>query len=121
MSNGRHQLKRIIEAFILVLLVWTQKISAQTNGTAEISGVVVDLDGKPLDGAVVGVLGLNFFKKVSTDSTGRFQIVVNREGWYTVYAMCDRSITSGVDYVPAEWSTYVQFGSTYSCVALYRW
>jgi len=89
-------------------------MNVQAQGTAGISGVVVDLDYQPVDGAVVGVLGSRFFKKVSTDSTGRFHIIVDREGWYTVYAMCDRPETSGVDYVPAEWSTYMQFGSTSS-------
>jgi len=85
--------------------------NVQAQGTAVISGVVVDLNNEPLDGAVVGVLGSRFFEKILTDSTGRFHAVVDQEGWYTVYAMHDRPETAGVDYLPAEWSTYIQFGS----------
>ncbi len=114
MSDRNHYLTCLTLASILVFLAWTQMINVQAQGMAVISGVVVDLNNEPLDGAVVGVLGSRFFEKILTDSTGRFHIVVDREGWYTVYAMCDRPETAGVDYLPAEWSTYMQFGSTSS-------
>ena len=114
MTGVHHRLECLAIASLLVVFAWTQVTSVQAQGTARISGVVVDLDNEPVDGAVVGVLASRYFENTVTDSTGRFDIVVDREGWFTVYAMCDRPETSGVDYVPAEWSTYVQFGSASS-------
>jgi len=99
--------------FIIVFLVPTQLVSAQGQESATLTGKVLDENNEPIPNAIVRALGPRYTQgQTTTDSSGRFQLLVNREGWYSVYAMCDRSGTPGVDYVPSLWRTYMQLGST---------
>jgi len=115
MFNNDPYLRCVIILCLLVFLTVVQVVDGRGQSTAVISGVVVDGENRPVCDAVVEVLGPGWFRKtVLTDSSGRFRIVVNREGWYVIYGMCDRPETPGVDYVPAVWYTHLQFGATSS-------
>ncbi|MFB0523027.1 MAG: FtsX-like permease family protein [Candidatus Bathyarchaeia archaeon] len=90
----------------------TQPLSIQGQETATLTGSVLDENGEPVRNSVITVFGPGRLRdQATTDSSGSFQFLVNREGWYSVYVMCDRSETPGVDYVPSLWETYLQVGS----------
>ena len=110
-----HICRYLAIALIIIFLVSTQLVCVQGQeiATATLTGTVLDEDEEPIRSAVIKALGTRYARyEATTDSSGSFQLVVDREGWYSVYAMCDRSETPGVDYVPSLWSTYLQLGST---------
>ncbi|UCE10763.1 MAG: hypothetical protein JSW61_02185, partial [Candidatus Thorarchaeota archaeon] len=89
----------------------------RAESNAVIAGVVLDESNNPICDAVVEALMFSsvsdiwFRTSTSTDCSGRFEMIVDREGAYRVYALCDRPETDGIDYVPAVWHTNVAFGS----------
>ena len=98
---------------IFIFLVPTDLVYAEEENTATLTGTVLDESKEPIANAVIRVLGPRYLRgQTSTDSSGSFQLLVNREGGYSVYAMCNRPETPGVDYVPSLWKTYLQLGST---------
>jgi len=103
-------------AFITSFLVSTQLVYAQEEETATLSGRVLDENNEPISDAIIMARTRYVYSphRATTDSNGSFQIIVDREGWYTVGVMCNRSDTPGVDYVPSVWETHVQLGSTAS-------
>ncbi|MFB0523021.1 MAG: FtsX-like permease family protein [Candidatus Bathyarchaeia archaeon] len=112
-SASYHIFRYVAVIFIVVFLVPTQFVYAQEQETATLTGMVLDENNEPIQNAIIRVLGPGYVRgQATTDSSGSFQVVVDREGWYSVYAMCDRSETLGFDYVPSLWKTYLQLGST---------
>ena len=100
-------------ASIIILLFSSQLVYVHGQETATLAGTVLDESEEPIQNAIVEVLGSRYTQyQATTDSSGRFQIPINEEGWYSVYATCDISDTLGVDYVPSLWRTYLQMGST---------
>ena len=100
-------------AFIFMLLFSTQLVQAEEQKTAALRGTVRDENNEPISSVSIRVLGPgNARVQSTTDSSGEFRAVVDREGWYSVYAMYNRSDTPGVDYVPSLWRSYLQLGST---------
>ena len=105
--------KYVTFAFILISVVSTQLVYAQDQETATLSGTVLDENGKPIPDAIIRFFGPEYTRgRTTTDSSGNFQLVVDREGEYDLFVVCNRSETPGVDYVPSYWETYLQLGST---------
>ena len=112
-SRSNHICGSVAFALIFILLLSTRLVHAQEQETATLTGMVVDENNEPIPNAMIRVVGPRYLRRqATTDSSGRFHVVVDREGWYSVYAMCNRSETPGVDYVPSVWETYLQLGST---------
>ncbi|RJS85055.1 FtsX-like permease family protein [Candidatus Bathyarchaeota archaeon] len=100
-------------ALILVLIVLPIGVRGAA-GKGIISGLILDEDGKPLKNAYIGLIGpYGAVLETRTDSSGRFRIAVVMWRWY-LYIMYDDPNTPGMDYVPAQWSTYVTQGSEVS-------
>ncbi len=100
-------------AFTIVFLVCTQLVHVHGQEKAILTGTVLDENEEPVPNAIIRVLGSGRTRyEATTDSSGNFQLLADLEGWYSVYAICDRPETSGVDYVPSLWRTYLQLGST---------
>lgn len=98
---------------ILIFVVSTQLAYAQGQETANLTGTVMDENNEPIPNAIIRFFGPdNTRGRATTDSSGRFQLVVDREGTYSLFAVCNRSETPGVDYVPSFWETHLQLGST---------
>lgn len=109
-------LKATLTIALLLILVSLRFLDAEgqtvISGTTGISGLVLSEDNKPLPGAMVAVFGpKGFGTRLLTDSSGRFYLAVNRQGWYTIYAGYDDPKTPGIDYLPSKWQTYIQTGS----------
>lgn len=100
-----------IVGLVFIFLLSTQLFCVQGQETATLMGTVLDENRQPIRNATVKVLGAGYVRDLVTDSSGSFQLLVNREGDYSVLAICDRSDTPGVDYVPALWKTYLELGS----------
>jgi ABC-type lipoprotein release transport system permease subunit len=111
--NMRKVILFTIICFLIFVFVPT---TAYAQDSAVISGIVLGNDSLPISGAGIGIFGPGRYDQdfISTDTNGRFQITVSREGWYTLYAFYDAPETDGVDYIPQVWSTQVQFGSVSS-------
>ena len=108
-----HICRYLVPTFIVIFLVSSQLLYVQGQKTATLTGTVLDENREPVRNAIIKVWGPGYFRdQARTDSSGSFQLLIIREGWYSVYATCDRSETSGVDYVPSLWETYLQLGST---------
>ncbi|MFB0523797.1 MAG: carboxypeptidase-like regulatory domain-containing protein, partial [Candidatus Bathyarchaeia archaeon] len=106
-----HICRYLAITFIIIFLVPTQLVYAQQE-TAVLTGTVLDENNEPIRNAIIKVLGPRYLRhQATTDSSGKFQIVVDQEGWYSVYAIYNRPETPGVDYVPSLWQTYLQLGS----------
>jgi ABC-type lipoprotein release transport system permease subunit len=104
---------RLALMFVIVCLMSTQSSIVQGQTTAVLTGSVLNEENEPIQDAIVLALGPRYMLyQVKTDSSGRFQLVMDQEGWYSVYAMCDRPETLGTDYVPSLWTSYLQGGST---------
>lgn len=98
--------------FITLILMWSvSPVPVRGVGKGIISGLILDEDGKPLKNAYIGMVGpYGTILEKRTDSSGRFRVAVVMWRWY-LYIMCDNPDTPGMDYVPAQWSTYVTEGS----------
>jgi len=108
-----HICRYLAITFIIIFLVPTQLVYTQKQETATLAGTVLDENNEPVRNAIIKVLGPGYTRgQATTDSSGSFQLLVDPEGWYSVYVTCDRSETPGVDYVPCLWRTYLQLGST---------
>ena len=103
---------RLTISLVTMFLLCSQLGHAQGAETATLAGKVLDEKNKPIQNAIICVLGPRYRRsQATTNSSGSFQVVVDREGWYSVYAICNLSETPGVDYVPSLWQTYLQLGS----------
>jgi len=86
-------------------------VSASVNAP-NIRGRVIDgKTGIPIQGASILIWRKNYaFKVIFTDSNGFFSARVG-DGYYTIYAYCDRKETPGMDYMPAKRQVFLERGS----------
>jgi len=111
-SASQHICKYLMLEFPIVFLVPSQLVYVEGQETATLSGIVLDENEEPIEYAIIRILGpRSILHQAKTDSSGSFQILVNQEGWYLIYAMCNLAETPRVDYVPSLWKTYLQPGS----------
>ncbi len=72
-------------ACLLILTSGTNPIHAQGNASGDIKGTVVDLSGKAIQGATVGVISESRdVRKVLSGAEGKFEITGVRAGSYTI-------------------------------------
>jgi len=106
----------LIVSLLFILLVaeaYVADVQAQKKG--RITGIVVDEDGSPIQGANVTLFSfdryIKFKKRVTTDAAGRFYLSVTKGGSYLIYVTYDKKETPGVDYVPERWRVWISLGS----------
>ncbi len=100
----------------LFFMITVQANYVRGQDSAIITGTVRDEDGNQLSNASVLVLNQAgaVVRRSTTDSQGKFSLTLDQEDTYFIYALLDRSDTTGIDYVPSLSTTYVQVGSTTS-------
>ena len=112
----RVPLSRFITICLILslLAISTNEVKAQKSPL--ITGTVQDENGKPLPNVSIIILNENgtIVSRTKTNSQGKFNLILNKEGAYSIYALLDKSSTKGVDYVPSLRKTYLHAGSTAS-------
>ena len=101
-DRGNRKRAVLIAALQLVLFIASHSI-IEAQAAAYLTGLVLDENGSPIEGATVSVwLGNEQVASGSTGADGRFEILVEAEARYAIYVFADDDSTPGVDYLPAR-------------------